>query len=329
MSSTVSAAKLHYHFKCPLRSGTLDGDRQCFLAVGSSPEFEFIRLKTRGKLKRKYERDRSESKRAVLPDHTLTEQNYALFLLFGFAKLGISFGGKDGTGECLDGVGRDDLIDVRGWSHLSPGSRANIFEDAINSAPVGHLKECESGRYCFTDDVDVAISPTEELEQIWLWLHPGDGDVQTATSSATVPEVSDALDPMDSEPSSPASLKTNDSGTINSYENAEAGDVAGMSDVPTNIGVAETRSTLGWHTFRHTFASWLAASGVPIPVVQALLGHSTIVMTMRYTHVVPTALRQAISTLTLHQPEPNREFWAPGGQQSPFPATASLTAGIV
>jgi integrase len=87
--------------------------------------------------------------------------------------------------------------------------------------------------------------------------------------------------------------------------------------------------SIGWHTFRHTFASWLAASGVPIPVVQALLGHSTIVMTMRYTHVVPTALRQAISTLTTHRPEPIHELWAPGGQQWVFPASPQLTAGIV
>lgn len=86
---------------------------------------------------------------------------------------------------------------------------------------------------------------------------------------------------------------------------------------------------VGWHTFRHTFASWLAASGVPIPVVQALLGHSTIVMTMRYTHVVPTALRQAISTLTNHRPEPVHELWAPGGQQSAFLGAATLAAGIV
>jgi integrase len=64
-------------------------------------------------------------------------------------------------------------------------------------------------------------------------------------------------------------------------------------------------------------------------LVQALLGHSTIVMTMRYTHVVPTALRQAISTLTTHRPEPVHELWAPGGQQWVFPASPQLTAGIV
>ncbi|MGA7742822.1 MAG: site-specific integrase [Polyangia bacterium] len=85
---------------------------------------------------------------------------------------------------------------------------------------------------------------------------------------------------------------------------------------------------IGWHTFRHTFASWLAAAGVPIPVIQALLGHSTILMTMRYTHLVPTALRQAVTTLSHEQPVPFAEFWATGGQQNAFPASAQLAASI-
>jgi integrase len=52
-----------------------------------------------------------------------------------------------------------------------------------------------------------------------------------------------------------------------------------------------------WHTLRHTFASQLATRGVPLHVVQALLGHSTITMTMRYAHVAPSTLRSAIEML--------------------------------
>lgn len=51
---------------------------------------------------------------------------------------------------------------------------------------------------------------------------------------------------------------------------------------------------IGWHTLRHTFASHLAMMGTPLNVVQALLGHSSIEMTMRYAHVAPSALRTAI-----------------------------------
>ncbi|MEO5927753.1 MAG: tyrosine-type recombinase/integrase [Patescibacteria group bacterium] len=38
----------------------------------------------------------------------------------------------------------------------------------------------------------------------------------------------------------------------------------------------------GWHAFRRTFASRCAARGVPPPVIQKLLGHTSLEMTMRY-----------------------------------------------
>lgn len=39
-----------------------------------------------------------------------------------------------------------------------------------------------------------------------------------------------------------------------------------------------------WHTLRHTFASRLVYRGVDIMTVKELLGHSTVTVTMRYTH---------------------------------------------
>lgn len=52
---------------------------------------------------------------------------------------------------------------------------------------------------------------------------------------------------------------------------------------------------VSWHILRHTFASHLAMEGVPIPVVQQLLGHSSIVMTMRYAHLSPSKLGEAVA----------------------------------
>ena len=66
---------------------------------------------------------------------------------------------------------------------------------------------------------------------------------------------------------------------------------------------------LGWHTLRHTFASHLAMRGVPLHIVQVLLGHSSISTTMRYAHVAPTALKTAIEVLN-----PKTEFSAEFGQ---------------
>lgn len=54
---------------------------------------------------------------------------------------------------------------------------------------------------------------------------------------------------------------------------------------------------IGWHTLRHTFASQLVAKGATMKEVQELLGHSDIQTTMRYTHLAPSALREAVMRL--------------------------------
>lgn len=44
-----------------------------------------------------------------------------------------------------------------------------------------------------------------------------------------------------------------------------------------------------WHCLRHTFASQLVSRGVHLKYVQEALGHSTIIMTMRYAHLAPSS----------------------------------------
>jgi integrase len=56
-----------------------------------------------------------------------------------------------------------------------------------------------------------------------------------------------------------------------------------------------------WHTLRHTFASRAVMAGVDIRTVQELMGHSTITMTMRYAHLSPTHLREAVNKASLGQ----------------------------
>jgi hypothetical protein len=52
-------------------------------------------------------------------------------------------------------------------------------------------------------------------------------------------------------------------------------------------------SNFSWHCLRHTFASRLVMAGVDIRTVQELLGHKTISMTVRYSHLAPKLTRAA------------------------------------
>ena len=52
-----------------------------------------------------------------------------------------------------------------------------------------------------------------------------------------------------------------------------------------------------WHILRHTFASRLVMAGVDLKTVQELMGHKTIAMTARYSHLSPGHLKSAINKL--------------------------------
>jgi integrase len=54
---------------------------------------------------------------------------------------------------------------------------------------------------------------------------------------------------------------------------------------------------VGWHVLRHTFASHLAMRGATLKVIQDLLGHASITMTMRYAHLAPEVGRDAVKLL--------------------------------
>jgi site-specific recombinase XerD len=63
-----------------------------------------------------------------------------------------------------------------------------------------------------------------------------------------------------------------------------------------------TTSGIGSHVLRHTFCSHLAMRGAPPKAIQELAGHSTLSMTLRYMHLAPSALREAIALLNFGQP---------------------------
>ena len=54
---------------------------------------------------------------------------------------------------------------------------------------------------------------------------------------------------------------------------------------------------------RHTFASGLVMAGVDIRTVQELMGHKSIAMTVRYSHVAPKHSLAAVERLAGDIPE--------------------------
>jgi integrase len=64
-----------------------------------------------------------------------------------------------------------------------------------------------------------------------------------------------------------------------------------------NVGITDRRQKVTFHTLRHTFASWLAIQGTPILAIKELLGHKTLAMTERYSHLIPDSKRTAVHAL--------------------------------
>ncbi|AGC44555.1 phage integrase family site specific recombinase [Myxococcus stipitatus DSM 14675] len=62
-------------------------------------------------------------------------------------------------------------------------------------------------------------------------------------------------------------------------------------------GIRRQKGTIGWHDLRHTYGSHLAMRGVPMKVIQELMGHATIEMTMRYAHLSPQVKQDAVKLL--------------------------------
>lgn len=71
----------------------------------------------------------------------------------------------------------------------------------------------------------------------------------------------------------------------------------GIKDAKLNEGVKDPKMRTSFHTLRHTFASRLVQSGVDLYRVQRLLGHSTPVMTARYSKLADDDLRHAVSQM--------------------------------
>ncbi len=64
-----------------------------------------------------------------------------------------------------------------------------------------------------------------------------------------------------------------------------------------NKNVDDPRQRVVFHTCRHTFASWLAIQGTPLYTIAKLMGHRSISMSERYSHLSPDHKKESIVQL--------------------------------
>lgn len=70
-----------------------------------------------------------------------------------------------------------------------------------------------------------------------------------------------------------------------------------VAEIGLNKGITDRRMKVVFHTLRHTYASWLVEKGVDLYTVKELIGHSSLAMTERYSHVGENAKTMAVRKL--------------------------------
>lgn len=80
-----------------------------------------------------------------------------------------------------------------------------------------------------------------------------------------------------------------------------------VEELGFNKGITDRRQRVVFHTLRHTFASWLAIKGTPLYVIGELLGHKTLEMTKRYSHLCPDVKKDAVALIGAMAPASKAE----------------------
>lgn len=68
-----------------------------------------------------------------------------------------------------------------------------------------------------------------------------------------------------------------------------------VSAVGLNEGIEDRRQLVVFHTLRHSFASWLVEAGTHLFMVKELMGHRSLSMTERYSHVSDETVKAPVN----------------------------------
>jgi integrase len=70
-----------------------------------------------------------------------------------------------------------------------------------------------------------------------------------------------------------------------------------VDELKLNEGIENRRQKLTFHNLRHTFASWLLDKNVKLFTVGKLLGHTTMRMTERYSHLKDGEMKKVVEKI--------------------------------
>ena len=70
-----------------------------------------------------------------------------------------------------------------------------------------------------------------------------------------------------------------------------------VNKIGLNKNVEDAWLKVVFHSCRHSFASWLVADGTDLFQVKELMGHKTLAMTARYSHLSPDTLKKAVKSM--------------------------------
>ena len=81
-----------------------------------------------------------------------------------------------------------------------------------------------------------------------------------------------------------------------------------------------------FHSLRHSFVSFATNSGVPLPVVQSIVGHHSSAMTRHYYHANEEALRRAVDAVPDFEEKLGGNVAPQAAAPKPVPAAAAQGA---